>query len=276
VFLSERLNNRIRSGKELENLTGAPVLGILPSVGRRMERAEIIRYIREKPRSSLVEAIRSLRTSILYASIDRPPKVVMFSSSLPQEGKSTTSMLMAMSSQQMGKSAIIVDCDLRLPQLAGLVGAEDHAHGLLSVLDGTVALVDAVFKDPDTGLHILTTVGSEQSSTLNAADILSSNKFSGLLKALSEDYDLVILDTPPTLVVADARIVARHADAVVYVVRWNATPREAIEEGLKSLRSVGTPITGLVLTQVNQRQAAGYSYGGYSAYGEKVRGYYTN
>ncbi|MEE4188157.1 MAG: exopolysaccharide transport family protein, partial [Roseobacter sp.] len=121
VFLLERLNNAFRSSDQLEEVTGETVLGTLPSIGRKLQRADIIRRMREKPGSSLVEAVRNLRTSILFSNIDDLPKIVMFTSSVPREGKSTTSMLVAMTSQQMGKSAIIVDCDLRLPQLAGIV-----------------------------------------------------------------------------------------------------------------------------------------------------------
>ncbi|MDU8945546.1 GumC family protein [Ovoidimarina sediminis] len=276
VFLLDRLNNCFRSSGELEEMTRETVLGVLPTAGRRMRRARIIQYVRERPKSSLVESVRNLRTSILFSNIDDPPKVVMFTSSLPREGKSTTSMLVALTSQQMGKSAIILDCDLRLPQLAGLIGAEAHQYGLMSVLEGEATIDEAVYKDAETGLHILTTVKEEQSSGVNAADILSSRKFAQLIEDLSERYDLVILDTPPTLVVSDARIISKQADAVVYLVHWNETPRGAVLEGLKELRSVGAPIAGVAMTQVNTGKAAKYAYSGYYSYKEKYTSYYTN
>jgi len=91
---------------------------------------------------------------------------------------------------------------------------------------------------------------------------------------LSEQYDLVILDTPPTLVVTDARIVSRIADAVVYAVRWDSTPRGAVIEGLKELKSIDAPITGIVVTMVNENRASKYTYDGYSYYRGQYRGYY--
>ena len=274
VFLIERLNNSFRWPGQLEEVTGERLLGVLPAIGRRMQRAEVIRYMRDKPASALVEAVRNLRTSVLFSDIDNPPRVVMFTSSVPREGKSTTSMLVAMTSQQMGKSAIIVDCDLRLPQLAALVNADNRKFGLLSLLEGESDIEETVVKDNDTGLHILTTVNREKSGMMNAADVLSSRRFEELIKKLSEVYDLVVLDTPPALVVADARIISRIVDAVVYLVRWDDTPRGAVMEGLKELRSVNAPIAGVVMTQVNEGRAARYAYHGYNYYKGQYRSYY--
>jgi capsular exopolysaccharide synthesis family protein len=183
-------------------------------------------------------------------------------------------MMMAMTSRQMGKSAIIVDCDLRMPALAKLLQVNDDQPGLLSVMDGTAQFEDALFRDEDSGLHVLMAKSSERPAQINAADILASQKFKDLIVALSEHYDLVILDTPPTLVVTDARIVSRIADAVVYAVRWDKTPRGAVLEGLKELRSVDAPVTGIALTMVNEARASRYAYDGYSYYKGRYRDYY--
>ena len=276
AFLRDRLNNTFRSPVQLEELTGEYLLGVLPAIGSRMKRKALIKYMKEKPGSALVEAVRNLRTSILFSNIDNPPKVVMFTSSVPREGKSTTSMLTALTSQQMGKSAVIVDCDLRLPALAGLINAEDQEFGLMSVLEGSATLEDAVYKDDDTGLHVLTTLGNTLNNNVNAADILSSKKFEELIEKLSALYDLVILDTPPTLVVADARIVSKLADAVVYAVKYDSTPRGAVFEGLKDLHSLEAPVVGVVMTMVNESRASHYSYDGYTYYKGRYRDYYTS
>ena len=171
VFLLDKLNNTFRAPNQIEVLTGETVLGVVPAVGRRLHRQDVVRNFRNNPKSSLAESIRSLRTSILFSNVDNPPSVVMFTSSIPREAKSTTSMLVAMTSQQMGKSAIIVDCDLRLPSLARLLDADDGKPGLLSTIEGTAELEEAIFLDPETGLHVLMTKPSEPRSNLNAADI---------------------------------------------------------------------------------------------------------
>jgi capsular exopolysaccharide synthesis family protein len=276
VFLLDKLNNTFRSPGQLEELTGQQVLGTVPTIGRRYHKADVLRHFKANPRSSLAESIRSLRTSILFSNVDDPPKVVMFTSSVPGEGKSTTSLLVATTSQQMGKSAIIVDCDLRLPALAKLLEANDDSPGLLSLIEGSAALPEALFKDPATGLDVLMTKPSEPRSNLNAADILASNRFRELITQLRQSYDLIILDTPPTLVVTDARILSRHADAVVYVVRWDKTPRGAVQEGLKEMRSVKAPLAGTVLTMINEKRAMKYAYEGYAYYKGRYKDYYVS
>lgn len=276
VFLIDLLNNTFRAPAQLEELTGQSYLGAVPSVGRRLQRSDVIKQFRENPKSALAEAVRSLRTSILFSSVDNPPKTVMFTSSIPREGKSTTSMLVAMTSRQMGKSAIIVDCDLRLPSLARLLPENDGDAGLLSVLEGTAKLEDAIYRDKETGLDVLMTRPSEPRSSVNAADILASQKFKDILTELQSSYDLVVLDTPPTLVVADARILARYVDAVVYIVSWDRTPRGAVLEGIKELKSVDAPLIGVTFTMLNEGRAARYSYDGYSYYRGKYRDYYVS
>ncbi|SNS85993.1 capsular exopolysaccharide family [Tropicimonas sediminicola] len=274
VFLLDRLNNTFRSPQQLEQMVGQNVLATVPLAGSRMKRHDVISLLREKPNSSLAESIRNLRTSILFSNVDKPPKVIMFTSSVPREGKSTTSMLMALTSRQMGKSAIIVDCDLRMPALSKVLNIKDDEHGLLSVIDGTATLEEAVYKEPNTGLHVLMTKSSERNANINAADVLSSHRFEHLVKHLSQSYDLVVLDTPPTLVVTDSRIVASMADAIVFAVRWDSTPRAAVLEGVRELTSLDIKLTGVVMTMVNETKAARYSYDGYGYYKGRYRDYY--
>lgn len=274
IFLLDRLNNTFRSAGQLEKMLGHPVLATVPAAGRVMKRRDVIQVLRDKPNSSLAESIRNLRTSILFSNVDKPPKVVMFSSSVPREGKSTTSMMTALTSRQMGRSAIIVDCDLRMPALSKVLDAGQDTPGLLSVINNTATVDEAIYKEPETGLHVLMTRSSERTAKINAADVLASDRFKNLVKDLSEKYDLVVLDTPPTLVVTDARIVAGLADAVVFAVRWDKTPRDAVKEGVKELTSLRAPLIGVVMTMVNEQRASKYAYDGYSYYKGRYRDYY--
>lgn len=274
VLLLDRMNNTFRSPQQLEQMLGHSVLATIPAAGPRMKRSDVVQVLRDKPNSSLAESVRNLRTSILFSNVDHPPRVVMFSSSVPREGKSTTSMLVALTSRQMGKSAIIVDCDLRMPALSKVLQVQSETPGLLSVINETSSVEEAIYVEPETGLHVLMTRPGERMAKINAADILASTKFKHLVEELARTYDLVVLDTPPTLVVSDARIVSPLADAVVFCTRWDSTPRAAVKEGLRELTSVRAPIIGVAMTMVNESRASKYSYDGYSYYKGRYRDYY--
>ncbi len=276
VFLLDRMNNTFRSPQQLEQMTGMNVLGVVPLAGKRLRRFDVVTHLREKPNSSLAESIRNLRTSILFSDVDNPPRKVLFTSSVPREGKSTTAIMLALTSQQMGKSAIIVDCDLRMPALGKTLNLDNDDLGLLSVINGSASLEQAIYVEPDTGLHILMTKASERNLNINASDVLASHRFQVLLDYLAKTYDVVILDAPPTLVVTDARILSSMVDAVIYAVRWDSTPRDAVTEGLRELTTVEAKMSGVVLTMVNESKASKYTYDGYSYYRGRYRDYYES
>lgn len=280
VILRDNLNNTFRSPRQVEEMTGEHVLAILPALRQRLRSRDLVRYLLRKPNSSLAEAVRNLRTSLLIpgSGSSNPPRVVMFTSSLPGEGKSTTAMLTAITSRQMGKSTIIVDCDLRLSSFDQFLDARGDEPGILSVLDGSATLENALYEDPATSLHVLMVRRGERKvkSDRNAADILASSKFAELITHLSQIYDVVILDTPPVLAVTDARIISAFADKVAYVIRWDKTPRDAVIEGLKELRSVDAPISGTLLSMVNEAKASKSKVDGYVYHRGKHSSYYTS
>lgn len=275
VLLLDRLNNTFRSVDQLIEETSLPVLGAIPSIPRNPDMRQILAYVLEKPTSSLAESIRSLRTSLFFYNVDQPPKVVMFASSVPEEGKSTTSVLLALIVAQMQKSAIIVDCDLRRPALSSLVaGSKMENTGLLDVLEGTASLEESILKDPESNLHVLTGFAKTAGRSVNAPDILSSKRFRDLIVELRSRYDLVILDAPPVISVTDARIISPLADAVLFCVRWDNTPRGAVKEALREFSMVDPNIAGLVMTRVDEQKASSYGYSNYG-YGY-YRGHYAD
>jgi polysaccharide biosynthesis transport protein len=267
VFLLERLNNTFRDLDEVEQRTGRPVLAVLPMIKKQRSLPQIVAHLRQDPASALAEAVRNLRTSILFMNIDSPPKVVMVTSSVPGEGKTATSLLLAMASQQAGKSTIIVDCDLRRASAGKAVAAQSGRPNLMSVLVGGATVEEAKIKDSETGLDMLTVGSLMRPSSQSAADILTSRSFSELVTSLRSSYDLVILDTPPVLMVTDARVVASVADATLYAVRCGHTPREAVVDGLRELDLVGVSVVGVVLTMVGKSARMRNAYAGYGPYG---------
>jgi len=276
AFLFEILNTRYRHPQELEQTTGYPVLGTLPAVGKLRGRRNVLDVLPTRKGRLLTEAVRDLRTSILYSNVDRPPKVVMFTSAAPGDGKSTSSLLTALASQEMGRRTVIVECDLRRPCLRKLFKIAGKAPGLVAVLTGEATLTSAIHKDEKTGLNLLTVPARESAGTRhNPADILASQRFRTLIEELRGQYEFVVLDAPPVLAVTDARVIAQMADAMVCVVGWNKTPRAAVEETIKQIERVNAPLIGLCMNAINERKAKRFSSQHYGVYANDYRNRYV-
>ncbi len=271
VLLRELRNNTFRTADELEAYTGYGVLGSIPKTKAR-ERKDILHYAREKPTSVYAEAVRNLRTSVLLSDIDNPPQVIMFTSSVPREGKTTQSLTLAQNMAGLGKKVLVVEGDVRkriFPEYFDIKGQV----GFMSVMSGDATLEEAVFKPEDMGIDIL--IGEK--SIVNAADIFASVKFTDLIKMLRKHYDYIIIDTAPVLSVPDARVIGQHVDAILYSVLWNATTKTQVKQGLAMFASVGLRVNGLVLSRVDSKEMKNYGYAGQYgyAYGD-ASGYHDN
>jgi len=262
VFLLDHLDNTIRSSEEAERLAGAPVLGMIP-LQRSMDGEGML----DRPRSALADGVRSLRTSIDAGETERA-RIVVVSSSVPKEGKTFVSFCLALMFSQSEKRVLLIDADLHRPTMHGLVGV-DGERGLAHLLRGEISFEDAVKRGAVGSLDFL-----PAGRMVNVTELLERPEMTTLLEGLLTQYDRIIIDSPPVLAVSDARVVARLADRLIFLVRWNSTPRDAVRNGLKLLRSVGIPVSGIVLSQVNQRKHARYGYGDYGQYYGRYREYY--
>jgi succinoglycan biosynthesis transport protein ExoP len=269
VFLFERLNASFRSTEQLESRTGQAVIGTIPMAPVTGRRA-LLQYLLDKPTSSVAEAIRNLRTSVLLANVDNPPQVIMVTSALPGEGKSTCCIALAQISKALGKRVLLIECDLRRRTFQAYFDLPERG-GLLSVLSGAKSFNDIVYLDEASGLHILP--GEE--SSVNAADIFASQRFADFIAEMRQHFDFIFIDTPPVLAVPDARVIAKNSDAVIFCVRWNRTARETVVEGLRFFAQVNVKVAGLVLSQVNVNKMARYGYSNYGYYKEAAK-YYHN
>lgn len=256
-----------RTAEELEQITGVTVLGQIPKIQLR-RRTALVDYLRAKPTSAVSETVRNLRTSVLMSDAGHPPKVIMSTSSVPGEGKTTQAIALAHNLSGLGKSVLLVEGDIRRRTFTQYF-RHNSPGGLVAVVAGDVALEDAVLRDADSGVDILM---GERSAT-NAADLFSSEKFQNFIGAARSAYDFVIIDTPPVLVVPDARVIGRHADAIIYTVSWDRTSRAQVVDGLRQFSSVGLDVAGLVLAQIDprgmKRYGLGGGYGAYSGYGRE-------
>ena len=267
VIFREFAQSTFRTSEDLEKMTGYSVLGQIPMIPTR-SRKNTLKYLTEKPTSAAAEAIRNLRTSVLLSNVDKPPQVIMSTSSIPGEGKTTQSLALAQNLSGLGKKVVLIEGDIRRRVFAEYFDIKNK-KGLLSILSGEATVDEAASYNETLKADII--IG-EKSST-NAADIFSSEKFSSLLKTLRKNYDFIIIDTPPVLVVPDARVIGQSVDAILYTVKWDSTSPRQVQEGLKSFEHVGLKVTGLVLGQINARGMKHYGYGnGYGGYGK----YYDN
>ncbi|UWQ39575.1 hypothetical protein K3552_19505 (plasmid) [Leisingera aquaemixtae] len=280
LLLRERMNNSVRDPHDLAEITHYPILTSLPLTRRRRSLQKRAREFVTRPKCLLAESIRNLRTSLLYSDPDNQPQVVMLTSSVPGEGKSVTSFLTALASQHTEHDTILVSCDLRdssnariYSKFPRLVPSKAASTGLVSYLRNDCTLEEALAVHPESGLHILA-AGKKEHFHESPADILSSPRFSQMIAELRERYKLVILDAPPVLVAADARLLSRMADSVVYLVHWNRTSKNAVREGLRELRSVNSPVAGCVLSMVSQSKARRYADNEF-IYKQHYAGYYS-
>lgn len=270
--LIEHLDHGFRSADELEKIAGVSALGLIPAVNAKtIGKLTLPDYIVQKPRSTFAESLRTVHTGILLSNVDNPPKVILVTSSVPGEGKSTISMSLARVLARTGKSVALVDADLRRPTIADSMGLKQKP-GLVDVLSGQVTLEDALQADKVVGLDILT-AGSHGPSPI---DLLGSDLMKRLLQRLTAEHDVVIIDSAPVLAVSDSRVLARMADTTLFVVRWAHTRRETALSGLKQMAGTHSNLAGVVLTQVNVRKHAQYGYGDSGYYHGHAAKYYAD
>jgi succinoglycan biosynthesis transport protein ExoP len=269
LLIREWMNKTFRSPEALEEFTSYRLLGTVPKLKEKTRRG-VLGYVTAHPASAFAEAVRNLRTSILLSDIDNPPQVIMSTSSMPAEGKTTLSLTLAQNMAGLGKRVLVLECDIRKRVFAEYFDIKNRT-GFIAVMTGDVKLEDAVYRPEGMGVDIL--IGEKSSA--NAADIFSSQKFSDLMQLLRKSYDYIIVDTPPVLAVPDARVIAQNVDTIVYSVRWDKTQRTELKTGLAMFESVGTPVSGLVMTQLDTKQMKRYGYAGSYGYhyGSGASGY---
>jgi polysaccharide biosynthesis transport protein len=271
ILLREMRQNTIRTADELEKLSGLTVMGQIPNIPARRRR-NVLKYLVEKPNSAAAEAVRNLRTSVLLSNVDKTPQIIMSTSSLPDEGKTTQSLALAQNFSGLGKKVLLIEGDIRRRVFGEYFHIGDKP-GLLAVLGGDVTLADAVEHNDDLGADILIA----DKTKINAVDVFSSQKFKTLMDELRGTYDVIIIDTPPVLVVPDARVIGQSVDAILYTVKWDSTTRNQVREGLRMFETVNLKVSGLVLGQIDAKGMKRYGYGGeYGAYGAYGAKYYHN
>ncbi len=264
AVLLESLDRGFSTPDQVELALGIPVISVVPLLRNRFRKQSTPEaWVTQHPESNLGETIRGLNTSLALSSLERAPKVVMVSSALPGEGKSSIVLTWARMMAGDGKRVIVVDCDLRRGRLHRICGVKRDS-GLSDLLTGKVKLADAIHKDGLSNVCVITA----GTPNLMAPDMVGSEGMRKTLAALNECFDLILLDTAPLLIASEVRSLCRLVDKTVLVVRWQDTTRLDVAAGLRLLLASGANMAGCVLSMVNLDRYA--RYGNRGTYGRKA------
>ena len=269
AFLLENMDNTVRTPEQAQAISGLASLGMIPlgsksgnrgPSGARLtltsskEAVEMVTQVR--PQSQMAESYRALRTSLLLSNLGAPPKVVMVTSARPQEGKTTTSINTAIVLAQKGVRVLLVDADLRRPSVHKTLGMGPRS-GLSNVLTGTATLQQTVTTSPVLPNLFILPAGSPPP---NPAELLASSNMRDLLIELREQYDHIVIDTPPTLSVTDAVVLSPRADATILVIRSGQTTKQALRRSRDILMQVNAHVAGVLLNAVDLTSPDYYYY----------------
>ena len=255
AVLREVLDTSVRRIHDVPSLRETPLLSAL-AFDTEVQKTPLINNLpSHAPR---VEAFRVLRTNLSFVDVDHTSKAFVVTSSVPAEGKSTTAVNIAIAMASAGQRVLIVDGDLRRPQVASMLNLEGSV-GLTTVLVGSSDLNEAIQVHTPSGLHVLTAGQLPP----NPAELLQSKAMTELVSRLRTMFDIVVIDTPPLLPVTDAAVLASQTDGAVVVVRFGKTTKEQLGGAVDRLRAVDSAPLGVILNMVPTGRSGsdGYGYG---------------
>jgi len=279
AFLLEGIDNTVRTPEQAQAISGLASLGMIPmgsknSADNGSKRGLMVTGTKEpvelvtqsRPQSQMAESYRALRTSLLLTTLGAPPKTILITSALPREGKTTTSINTAVVLAQKGTRVLLIDADLRRPSIHKALGLGPRV-GLSNVLTGGATLQQATVRwSVLPNLYIL----PAGTPPPNPAELMASAQMLDLLAELREQYDHVIVDTPPTLSVTDAVVLSTRVDAVVLVIRSAQTTKPALRRSRDILAQVNARVAGVLLNAVDLDSADYYYYYEYQGkYGQR-------
>jgi len=270
ALVCQNLDVAVRSMDQVRSLLKVHPLGMVPALGgiRRpgnKPESEVL----DRPLSAYAEAIRSIHTNLMLSDVDTRPRVVLVTSALPGEGKSTMAMSLAQMVARYGQRVIVIDGDLRRPAVHRLAGVSQRP-GLIEWLLNRNALEEVIYSTGPGGVDVIP-AGDQPQLPPN---LLSSDRFRQLLRGLMERYDMVILDSAPVLAVSDTRILSTLAEKTLFVVRWASTSHKVAASALRQLLEAGAPVAGVALMAVDVKAHAKDGFTDSVLYSGRLREYY--
>lgn len=268
AFLLEFMDDRVKSSEELKRILGLAILGITPEVKGKDPIVHSLATAKQ-PTSALAEAFRSLRTNLLFSSVEGVPKVVALTSAMPSEGKSSSCINLAAAFAQASNSVLIVDADMRKPTVHKRLKL-DNSQGLSNYLTRQSEMGDVIQETIIEGVSAITAGPLSP----NPSELLSGPRIEDVFKLAPHQFDIVILDCPPVMGLADALVLANKANATILVSAFGQTSKRAIQDAHERLKQARANLIGAVFTKVKSGGGYGYSYeySTYYSYGQRLEG----
>jgi exopolysaccharide transport family protein len=265
AFTFEFLDNTLKNPEDIRNYLNIPYLGPVPTFDIERENIDMPELITQySPKSTASESYRGIRTSLLFSSADRPPKIILVTSAGPSEGKTLTSTNLAITMAQAGSRVVIVDCDMRKPKVHKMFGiGRDKGMSSVLVSNELESMIDEVIThSPIPNLDVIPCGPIPP----NPSEIIGSQKMSRIMEKLQEKYDRIIVDSPPITAVTDSTVLAKFVDGVMLVVHAGVTPRQVVKTGLEQIQGVDANVLGAVLNDVDTGKESYYYYQYYYYY----------
>ena len=256
AFLVEFIDDRIKTTADLERLLQLPILGVIPAVQRKKLSATDYSLISWKePKSALAEACRSLGTNLSFATREGLPHTLNITSSMPSEAKTSTAINLAIVLSQANKRVLLIDADLRKPTLHQRLKL-DNSSGLSNYLTYQAELSDIMQTTTVNNLMVITS----GSLTPNPVEVLSSERLQTLLNLDKEKFDIIIVDSPPTIGLADALLISNRVAATIIVAAYSQSKKRILLDSIKRLHLAHANIIGTIFTKVRGNDSSGYGY----------------
>jgi exopolysaccharide transport family protein len=274
ALLLDRLDNTFKTSADVEARVGLPVLGVGPLI-KDTKKIPPQRIFIDDNQSVFAESIRTIRTAVMLSALDEPKKILMVTSSIPQEGKTTISINLALALSHV-KRVLLIDADMRRPSLGKSLGFAPDAPGLSHFVAGSAPISKCIYPFEGSNLHVM------PSGIIppNPLELLMSNRFKEVLKTLSETFDYIVIDSAPVHLVSDALILSHLVNEIVFVTKADSTPFQVARTGIRRLQAAGGNVLGVVLNQLDMVKSekyygdyGGYGYKGYKNYGGQAYGY---
>lgn len=251
AVLLDILDNTVKNPDDVQDKLRAPLLGTLPKM--KLNKSGDFEQYWQQSQGQFAEAVRTLRTGVVLSGLDNPAKIIVVTSTVPGEGKSTVALNLGAALSQM-ENTLVIGADLRRPSLAKKCGLAPNHSGLTHFVSGTAQLDDCIEHLPELDLYVM----PAGIIPPNPLEMISSKKFVQALKFLRERFDRIVIDSAPVQAVSDALILASNADSVIYVVKADSTSASLAQRGIASILGSNEPLTGVVLNMFDPKKSLGY------------------